>query len=109
MDTSSGHLKDGDENDAPNLGDMITTRVRDLLDESVGAQQPEPPGDERGTFLALLNGFGLAIEDRPQISIAEAADQELSMADGRQYCFVLGPGAQATHTASTPRLVLLHV
>src|SRR5690242_1007336 len=104
MDTGSGHSKDGDENGAPNLADMITMLVRDLLDESVGAQQPELPADERGTFLALLNGLRLAIQDRPQISIAEAVDEELSMADGRHDFFVLGPRAQATHAASTPKL-----
>src|SRR5215510_7093548 len=74
MDTCPGHGKDGDENGAPDIGDMITMCVRDLLDESVGAQQAELPADARGTLLALPDGFGLAIQDRPQISIAEAVD-----------------------------------
>ena len=51
----------------------------------MGAQQTNQPSDAGGLALGFVGGEGIAgKEQRAEIAVAEALDQKLASADGRQ-------------------------
>ena len=86
------------------VGELVAMGMRDLGNQAVGTLEAElSAGFGRTAAVVVGTGRGRVVQQRPQVTIAEALQGEFGTADGLQEPNVLGgPRLQGPHPSAVP-------